>query len=128
MPSQLPHPPRPNDLYPLPHIKTTHVSKTQRPPAPPARLVAAPADGVLPEGFFSTTNLPTYVRIGGEWRLPREPRMDSALVLDADGVLWVREGRRVQKGDPVAVGEAEDGRVGIYVHATAFMEEVGADG
>ena len=25
-----------------------------------ARFVAASADGVLPEGFFSTTNLPTY--------------------------------------------------------------------
>ena len=33
----------------------------------------APADGVLPEGFFSTTNLPTYVKVGGEWRLPLEP-------------------------------------------------------
>jgi lysine-ketoglutarate reductase/saccharopine dehydrogenase-like protein (TIGR00300 family) len=96
--------------------------------APDARFVPAPADGVLPEGFFSTTKLPTYVRIGGEWRLPREPRMDSALVLAADGGLWVREGRRVRRGEQVAVGEAEDGREGIYVHATAFLEEVGSDG
>jgi lysine-ketoglutarate reductase/saccharopine dehydrogenase-like protein (TIGR00300 family) len=96
--------------------------------APDAQFVPAPADGVLPENFFSTTNLPTYVRIGGEWRLPRESRMDSALVLDPDDVLWVREGRRVRKGERVAVGTAEDGREGIYVHATAFMEEVGSDG
>ena len=48
--------------------------------APDATFAPAPADGVLPEGFFSTTNLPTYVRIGGTWRMPREPRMDSALV------------------------------------------------
>src|SRR5215216_1897167 len=96
--------------------------------APDARFVPAPADGVLPEGFFSTTNLPTYVRIGGTWRLPREPRMDSALVLAPDGELWVREGRRLKKGEQVAVGTAEDGREGIYVHATAFMEEVGSDG
>jgi lysine-ketoglutarate reductase/saccharopine dehydrogenase-like protein (TIGR00300 family) len=96
--------------------------------APDAQFVPAPADGVLPQNFFSTTNLPTYVRIGGEWRLPRESRMDSALVLDADDVLWVREGRRVRKGERVAVGTAEDGREGIYVHATAFMEEVGSDG
>ena len=34
--------------------------------APDARFVPAPADGVLPEDFFSTTNLPTYVRIGGD--------------------------------------------------------------
>jgi lysine-ketoglutarate reductase/saccharopine dehydrogenase-like protein (TIGR00300 family) len=90
--------------------------------APNARFVPAPADGVLPEGFFSTTNLPTYVRIGGEWRMPREPRMDAALVLEADGELWVREGRRVRAGDPVAVGMSEDGSEGIYVHASAFAD------
>lgn len=89
--------------------------------APDARFAPAPADGVLPEGFFSTTNLPTYVKIAGEWRLPREPRMDSALVLDAEGAVWVREGRRVRAGEPVALGSAEDGSEGIFVHGTAFL-------
>jgi lysine-ketoglutarate reductase/saccharopine dehydrogenase-like protein (TIGR00300 family) len=84
--------------------------------APDARFVPAPADGVLPEDFFSTTNLPTYVRVGGEWRLPREPRMDAALVIDADGILWVREMRRVRAGELVAVGKKEDGSEGIFVH------------
>jgi lysine-ketoglutarate reductase/saccharopine dehydrogenase-like protein (TIGR00300 family) len=93
--------------------------------SPDARFVAAPADGVLPDGFFSTSNLPTYVRVGGEWRMPREPRMDSVLVLDESGVLWVREGRRVRRGDRVAVGTAEDGREGILVHAAAFMVDTG---
>ena len=81
--------------------------------APDARFVPAPADGVLPEDFFSTTNLPTYVRVRGEWRLPREPRMDSALVLGRDGELWVREMRRVRAGDLIAVGRKEDGSEGI---------------
>jgi len=58
--------------------------------APDARFVPAPADGVLPEGFFSTTNLPTYVRIKGEWKMPHEPRMDGALMLAKDGELWIR--------------------------------------
>lgn len=89
--------------------------------APDARFVAAPADGVLPEGFFSTTNLPTYVKVGGAWRMPREPRMDSALVLDSQGELWVREGRRVCAGDPVAVGTSEDASDGIFVHGAAFL-------
>src|SRR5688572_17984112 len=89
--------------------------------APNARFVPAPADGVLPEGFFSTTNLPTYVKLDGAWRMPREPRMDAALVRDARGELWVREGRRVNKGDAVAVGVKEDGSEGIYVHADAFL-------
>jgi lysine-ketoglutarate reductase/saccharopine dehydrogenase-like protein (TIGR00300 family) len=89
--------------------------------APDARFVPAPADGVLPEGFFSTTNLPTYVKVRGEWRMPREPRMDSALVLDERGELWVREGRRVRAGERVALGAAEDGSEGIFVHGTAFL-------
>jgi lysine-ketoglutarate reductase/saccharopine dehydrogenase-like protein (TIGR00300 family) len=88
--------------------------------APDAKFGAAPADGVLPENFFSTTNLPTYVRINGAWRMPHEPRMDSALVLDADG-LWIREGRKLKKGDMVAVGSAEDGSEGIYVHTSSFL-------
>ncbi|HEX3866324.1 MAG TPA: hypothetical protein VHV78_06200, partial [Gemmatimonadaceae bacterium] len=82
---------------------------------PDARFVAAPADGVLPDGFFSTTNLPTFVRVKGKWIAPREPRMDSGVVLDASGVLWVREGRRLQRGDLVAVADKEDGSQGIYV-------------
>ena len=93
--------------------------------APEARFVPAPADGVLPEGFFSTTNLPTYVKIGGTWRMPREPRMDSAIVLDAAGELWVREMRRVKQGERVAVGLAEDGSEGLFVHASAFMGDSG---
>jgi lysine-ketoglutarate reductase/saccharopine dehydrogenase-like protein (TIGR00300 family) len=93
---------------------------------PDARFVAAPADGVLPDGFFSTTNLPTFVRVNGQWRPPREPRMDSAIVLDANDVLWVREGRRVMRGDLVAVGEKEDGSDGIFVQ-TQLVPSSGHD-
>lgn len=89
--------------------------------APDARFAPAPADGVLPEGFFSTTNLPTYVKVGGVWRMPRLPRMDAGLVLDAGGELWAREGRLLRAGDLVAVGMAEDGSEGIFVHTAAFM-------
>ena len=95
--------------------------------APDARFVPAPADGVLPEDFFSTTNLPTYVRVKGEWKMPLEPRMDSVLVLDRENRVWIREGRRVAKGDLVAVGHHEDGSDGIYVHASAFLGD-SADG
>ena len=93
--------------------------------APDARFVPAPADGVLPEGFFSTTNLPTYVRVKGEWKMPREPRMDGALMLAPDGALWIREMRRVRKNDMIAVGAAEDGTEGILVHAQAFLGDTG---
>jgi len=94
---------------------------------PDARFVAAPSDGVLPEGFFSTTNLPTFVRVNGSWVAPREPRMDSGIVLAADGTLWVREGRNIRHGDLVAVGEKEDGTQGIYVQ-TQITPATGDDG
>ncbi|NOJ80801.1 hypothetical protein [Myxococcus xanthus] len=90
---------------------------------PDARFQPAPADGVLPEGFFTTTNLPTYVRVGGAWRMPREPRMDGALVLDAQGELWIREGRRVRAGERVVVGFAEDGSEGVFVNAAYLADE-----
>jgi lysine-ketoglutarate reductase/saccharopine dehydrogenase-like protein (TIGR00300 family) len=51
--------------------------------------------------------------------------MDGALVLDADGELWVREMRLVKRGDRVAVGFAEDASDGIFVHATAFLGDGG---
>lgn len=94
---------------------------------PDARFAPAPADGVLPEGFFSTTNLPTYVRVDGKWIVPRDPRMDSALVLDRDGAVWVREGRQLRAGDPVAIAEKEDGSQGIYVQTQMVPHGADAD-
>ncbi len=96
--------------------------------APDARFAPAPADGVLPEGFFSTTNLPTYVKRDGRWLLPRTPRMDAAIVLEGDGGLRVLEGRHVRAGQSVAVGEAEDGSEGILVNATGFLDAGRAEG
>lgn len=90
--------------------------------APPAQVVICEADGVLPDDFFATTNLPSYVKgDDGLWRMPREPRMDGCLVRDPDGGWWVREGRRVRRGDSVVVGHAEDGSEGVLVHARGFV-------
>ncbi|HEU5320683.1 MAG TPA: hypothetical protein VFX28_07765, partial [Methylomirabilota bacterium] len=89
--------------------------------APEARFEAAPADGVLPDGFFSTTNLPTYVKTGTAWRRPSLPRMDCVIVRRPDGDLVVTEPRKVARGTAVAVGGAEDGSEGIFVHAEGFL-------
>ena len=96
--------------------------------APDARFEPAPADGVLPEHFFSTTNLPTYVKVDGAWRLPRAPRMDSAIVLEADGSLRVVEGRYLKRGQRVAVGYAEDGKEGILVDTEGLLPEADGSG
>ncbi|MFN2572300.1 MAG: hypothetical protein ABR537_11945 [Gemmatimonadales bacterium] len=89
--------------------------------APEARFTPAPADGVLPDGFFSTTNLPTYVKLPGGWQRPRLPRMDCVIVYGAKNDLTTTEPRRVRRDDRVAVGAAEDGSDGILVHAEGFL-------
>src|SRR5690242_17796799 len=94
-----------------------------RPPfagAPDATFAPLPADGVLPEGFFSTSNLPTYVRVDGRWLAPTRPRMDCVLVLRGDALETI-EPRRLRQGDLVAMGEAEDGTEGIVVYAEGFL-------
>ena len=49
------------------------------------RLEAADRDGVLPAGFYSTTNLATDVLLDGEWVAVENPEMDCGLILERDG-------------------------------------------
>jgi lysine-ketoglutarate reductase/saccharopine dehydrogenase-like protein (TIGR00300 family) len=102
-------------------IKPPDLSKPELKAAPDARFAAAPSDGVFPENFFSSTNLPTYVKVKGQWKTIREPRMDAGLLLDEHGDIWAREGRRIRKGQLVAIGTAEDGTEGIFVHSAPFF-------
>jgi lysine-ketoglutarate reductase/saccharopine dehydrogenase-like protein (TIGR00300 family) len=46
-----------------------------------AEITEAETDGVFPDGFYSTTNLPTKVRIGGRWITVRNPEMDCGLLV-----------------------------------------------
>jgi lysine-ketoglutarate reductase/saccharopine dehydrogenase-like protein (TIGR00300 family) len=69
-----------------------------------ASTAAAEVDGVLPEGFYSTTNLPTQVRLNGRWVDVENPEMDCALVLRPDGRVRTEPMHRVKAGDPVVVG------------------------
>jgi lysine-ketoglutarate reductase/saccharopine dehydrogenase-like protein (TIGR00300 family) len=87
---------------------------------PDARFEALPADGVLPEGFFSTSNLPTYVHLSGRWVAPTRPRMDCVIV-KRGAALETIEPRRLKKGELIAMGEAEDGAEGIVVYAQGFL-------
>ena len=57
-------------------------------PADPGEATVVPAemDGVFPDGFYSTTNLATRVRLDGRWLVVDNPEMDCGLVvLDRDG-------------------------------------------
>lgn len=72
-----------------------------------AELAVADRDGVLPAGFYPTTNLPTAVRVGGRWLTVPRPEMDCALVVDGaggTGTARVVPMHRVRAGDRVVVG------------------------
>ena len=68
-------------------------------------LEPAPADGVAPDNFYSTTNHPTEVRIDGSWVRARDQRMDALLVVEGSAVRCVKL-RTVRKGEQVVVGPA----------------------
>lgn len=90
--------------------------------APDAAFVGVMQDGVAPDRFHSTSMYPEYFKIGGQWKLAEESRMDSSVVLSGDGTLKVVENRNLKKGDLVAVGRTEHGEEGIYVHCDGFMD------
>jgi lysine-ketoglutarate reductase/saccharopine dehydrogenase-like protein (TIGR00300 family) len=74
-----------------------------------AELAPAPADGVLPGSFYSTTNLATWVRVDGRWVASGRPEMDCALVVTTrspSGPATVRmvPMHQVRAGDEVVVG------------------------
>jgi lysine-ketoglutarate reductase/saccharopine dehydrogenase-like protein (TIGR00300 family) len=46
-------------------------------------------DGVFPDGFYSTTNLPTSVRLHGHWVQVRNPEMDCGLLVEGDAVRTI---------------------------------------
>jgi len=49
-----------------------------------ADVAATVTDGVFPDGFYSTTNLETRVRVDGRWLNVGNPEMDCGLILERD--------------------------------------------
>ena len=49
-----------------------------------ATMAQAEQDGVFPDGFYSTTNLATKVRLQGRWIEVENPEMDCGLVVTVD--------------------------------------------
>ena len=68
-----------------------------------AIVAVAEADGVLPEGFYATTNFDTDVRVNDVWQRAQGIEMDVALVVDGDAVRAVPM-HRVRRGERVVVG------------------------
>jgi len=89
-------------------------------PADPsdATLEPAPADQVVPHGFYSTTNHPTQIRHDGRWVDVEDVEMDCAVVVEraspdgddpraADEVRAYTETlNAIEEGDTVVTGDA----------------------
>jgi lysine-ketoglutarate reductase/saccharopine dehydrogenase-like protein (TIGR00300 family) len=78
-------------------------------PAEPRDAQTQPVEqaGVLPDAFYSTTNLPTQVRVAGTWLEVAEIEMDVAIVVDrAAGRAFTRPMHEVEPGQEVVVGHA----------------------
>jgi len=58
-----------------------------------ATYASAPRDGVLPEGFYSTTNLETDVRLSGSWVRVANPEMDPPIIVQEEGIAAAGAGR-----------------------------------
>ncbi|HZS76183.1 MAG TPA: TIGR00300 family protein [Ktedonobacteraceae bacterium] len=62
-------------------------------------------NGVLPSGFYSTTNLPTQVRLKGQWVNVENIEMDVAIVIDRDrNRAFCKPMHEVTVGDEVVIG------------------------
>jgi len=74
-----------------------------------AELQPAPQDGVFPDGFYSTTNLETFVRIEGNWVPVERIEMDCGIRVTPTDSGWRAECvplHRARKGDLFVVGTA----------------------
>ena len=70
-----------------------------------AQLERAPRDGIFPDDFYATTNLPTEVLLGGRWIAASNAEMDCAIVVDRQrrAAKCLRM-HRVKKGAWVVTG------------------------
>lgn len=66
----------------------------------------APADKVLPDNFYSTTNHPTYVLLDGEWVEVHGIEMDKPIVVDrTNKTAYCKPISEIRAGDLVVVGK-----------------------
>lgn len=77
-----------------------------------AHTAVVEQDGALPDKFYSTTNLPTQVRLGGQWVNVEGIEMDVVIIIDrAKQHAYCKPMHEVKVGEQVVIGHD-----GIRVH------------
>ena len=73
---------------------------------PEVEYEPAPRDGVLPDDFYSTTNHPTSVYLGGEWVEVMDLMMDKQVIVEPGKPrAYCKPIGQVVRGDLVVVGD-----------------------
>ena len=109
-------------MFNLPKYREPDFTEDRFAKAPDVKWETVTIKGVAPENYHSTSMYPEYFKIDGEWRLAKESRMDSSVVIGEDGELKVVENRNLEIGDKVILGRSENAEEGIYLHATGFED------
>ena len=115
-------------MFDLPKYREPDFTEERFTGAPDVKWEAVTIRGVAPENYHSTSMYPEYFKIDGEWRLAKESRMDSSVVIGEDGELKVVENRNLEIGDKVILGRSENAEEGIYLHATGFEDPEDEEG
>lgn len=84
-----------------------------------AVLAAVDLEGTAPDAFYSSTNLATEVRLGGEWIPVQGQRMDATLVVEGRTVRCVKL-RDLKVGQQLVVGHAG---IRVTPHTTRKLQE-----
>jgi lysine-ketoglutarate reductase/saccharopine dehydrogenase-like protein (TIGR00300 family) len=91
-----------------------------------ADVSEATRDGVFPDGFYSSTNLPTQVRLDGHWLEVENPEMDCGLIVEEDS--GTRRVRTLPMADVKAGMQVICGARGIKVSVPVVEKEGGGFG
>ena len=91
--------------------------------APDVKTAKVTIPGIAPENYHATSMYPEYFKIGGQWKLLEETRMDCVPVIHCDGTIEAKEFRRLAVGEDVILGRKDDGTQGIYLHSQGFATE-----
>jgi lysine-ketoglutarate reductase/saccharopine dehydrogenase-like protein (TIGR00300 family) len=69
------------------------------------QLARAPKDGVFPDGFYTTTNLETWIRFRGKWVKMRREEMDAGIQVNPQtGAALPVRFAGVKRGDSFVIG------------------------
>jgi lysine-ketoglutarate reductase/saccharopine dehydrogenase-like protein (TIGR00300 family) len=76
-----------------------------------ARLVPADIAGAFPEGFYSTTNQKTEVRVGGQWLEVADQEMDCGIVIEGLEAYAAQPSSSQNPASPAAVTQTSNAQV-----------------